>query len=126
MSVNDWQERLEKHFAKVKTERAVSSSHVFALEHGLSSQDLESLQHAIGEFSKHTTPSSKHWLAWAVYATEVGYSYSGDEYWPTFGERTPGWNAHNQNEAREAIRDAFWRFATVYSAFKPTGRWAEH
>ena len=126
MTLNEWQGRLEKHFSALKEQRVRSGSHVFALEHSLDDQELNSLQQAIGEFSKHTTPSSKHWLVWVVYATEVGYAYSGDEYWQTFGDRTPGWNSHNQIVARDSIRDAFTRFKKEYLGVRPTGRWAEH
>src|SRR5262249_40631896 len=110
MTLNEWQGRLEKHFSALKEQHGRLDSHVFALEQGLGDQELNSLKQGICDFSKHTTPSSKHWLVWVVYATEVGYAYSGDEYWQTFGDRTPGWNVHNQNVARDSIRDAFWRF----------------
>src|SRR5437667_4799130 len=110
MTLNQWQERLERHFAELKGRRSRSSSHIFALEHGLDSAEVTSLQQTIGEFCRLSSPASRHWLVWVVYATEVGYSYSGDEYWQTFSERTPGWEGHNQNTARDSIRDAFWRF----------------
>jgi len=126
MNLNDWQTRLESHFKLLKEQRDPSDSPVFALEHGLEKLELTSLQDSIHEFSLHTTPSDKHWLAWVVYATELGYTYSGEEYWNSFALRTPGWDKHNQNVARYAIRDAFWRFRRDCSGFTPTGPWANH
>ena len=36
-------------------------------------------------------PSRAHALVWIVYSSELGYRYSGDEYWQTFERETPGW-----------------------------------
>jgi hypothetical protein len=40
------------------------------------------------------------WLG--VYSAEIGYEYSGEEYWQTFAERTPGWAGYGD---RNFIRD---------------------
>ena len=47
-------------------------------------------------------------LPFVVYATEIGYDYSGDEYWQTFSQQTPGWS---NIEDRDFIRQGFQRFA---------------
>jgi hypothetical protein len=61
-------------------------------------------------------------LPFVVYAAEVGYDYSGDEYWPMFRQRTPGWTY----EGRDFIRQGFQRFATCFAGAVPAGPWATH
>ena len=50
-------------------------------------------------------PCWAHRLPWIVYAAELGYLYSGDEYWQTFEKKTPGWLVHGD---RYWIRKCFW------------------
>jgi hypothetical protein len=64
-----------------------------------------------------------HALAWIVYAAEIGYGYSGDEYWPTFEERTPGWTFRGD---RDWIRDCYRMFQKKYGGARPSGAWAAH
>ena len=125
MSLNDWQNRLQAHFAQLRQERlqlGVNGT-LFALEHGLSNSEIASLCADIRVQIKSTSPSERHWLPWTVYATEIGYKFSGDEYWTTFAESTPGWEQHGD---RSWVRDAFARFHREYKSARPSGRWAEH
>lgn len=61
-------------------------------------------------------------LLWVVHATEVGYGYSGDEYWQTFEEQTPNWLV----EDRYRIKNQFVDFHRTYGGYRPTGPWAQH
>ena len=62
-----------------------------------------------------------HWLLWVVYASEAGYGYTGDEYWPSFERQTPNWQFHD----RPKIKTWFARFQKSYSGVTPSGSWAE-
>ncbi|HKV78657.1 MAG TPA: hypothetical protein VJP02_10975 [Candidatus Sulfotelmatobacter sp.] len=124
MNLNEWQERLSAHFAHLRDERADKGQHrtIYALEHGLDKSQLDDLSCQIHLFLENSRPAERHYLAWAVYAAEVGYRYSGDEYWDTFLELTPNWD----NAYRNYIRDAYCEFHHVFKATRPRGRWAEH
>lgn len=63
-----------------------------------------------------------HWLLWVVYATERGYTYTGDEYWQSFEESTPAWNFSD----RDKIKLWFRKFHTIYNGVEPSGPWAAH
>jgi hypothetical protein len=127
MTLNEWQQRLERHFAVLKTQRAEQGGNhpIFALEHGLSTDEVASLSSEIKNYIRQAKPASRHWLVWTVYASEIGYSYSGNEYWQTFADRTPAWQEQNQNQARDWIRDAFYDFHRKFDGAKPSGPWAE-
>lgn len=122
MNLLDLQNQLHLHFAKLRKNRPEKLP-IFALEHGLSAIELSTLQEEIRKDIKHSSPSDKHSLSWIVYASEFGYHFSGDEYWQTFEEHTPGWEL---NGNRYWIRDAFRSFCEKYSGAKPTGIWAKH
>lgn len=114
-----WQTRLDDHFARLAMIRREADWPVFALEHGLSVDDRNSLLRDVRECAdsgpQHDVP-----LPWVVYAAEVGYEYSGYEYWQTFETKTPGW----QLQWRERIRSNFVSFATTYHGAEPAGNWA--
>lgn len=124
MSLEEFEQRLELHFAELRKQRtaAAGMQPVFALEHGLSSDEIEQLQHEIHTHIRSASPSRRHALSWVVYAAEIGYRYAGDEYWQTFGAETPGWNVHG---SRKWIRQRFEEFHKRFGGAKPTGRWAE-
>ena len=63
-----------------------------------------------------------HWLLWVVYASEAGYGYSGDEYWPSYEKQTPNW----QFQDRPKVKTWFTRFQNAYSGVVPSGPWARH
>ena len=125
MTLNRWEERLEKQFEGLHKTRltSVGDNHLFALEHGLSEDDRAALEREICAYIKTAEPSDRHWLAWVVYAAELGYRYEGAEYWQTFEGRTPGWLAHGD---RYFIRDSYHKFNKVFGGAKPRGPWAEH
>ena len=59
---------------------------------------------------------------WVIYATEVGYDYTGEEYWHSFEEQTPNW----EHQDRNRIKTWFWQFHRIYNGVVPSGPWAEH
>jgi len=125
-SLTDWHRQLDRHFAEVRALRdkqRSSSAPIFALEHGLSPSDIRALQLCIRESIAIDPPASSEWLAWVVYATELGYLYSGDEYWQTFEAQTPYWVARGR---REWIRECFAQFQRKFGGARPTGAWADH
>jgi len=125
MTLNRWEERLEKHFEDLHKTRlsSIDDRHLFALEHGLSEDDTTALEAELRAYIRTAEPSDRHWLAWVVYAAELGYRYEGAEYWQTFESRTPGWLEHGD---RYFIRDSYHKFNKVYGGAKPKGPWAEH
>ena len=119
-------QRLEAHFGALRGQRddeAGSELPVFALEHGLSELELSLLSTAVKEAIGRGHLPIIASLPFVVYAAEVGYDYSGDEYWQTFGQRTPGWS---DIEDRDFFRRGFQRFASRFRGAIPVGPWAEH
>ncbi len=105
-----WQGTLESHFSILHSERSKirGEQRVFALEHGLTESEVSELSTQIRDHIEKTSPSERHWLPWMVYAPELGYRYSGDEYWQTFEESTPGWELRGD---RAWLRECFGSFA---------------
>ena len=121
MSLERWQDRLEKHFASLATARVVSGLPLFALEHGLSDDELEEIKGPLHSRLAAGMSLSPHWLVWVVYATERGYDYDGEEYWRSFEERTPHWD----NSNRSQLRAWFSKFKKIYQGVEPSGPWAD-
>lgn len=124
MGLDDLQQRLENHFAALLKQRTVTvgKQPVFALEHGLSAEELAQLHVEIHSHIAAGSPAKQHALPWIVYAAEMGYRYSGDEYWQTFEKETPRWTLFG---SRTWIRRRFEEFHARFGGAKPTGRWAE-
>jgi hypothetical protein len=114
------QASLERHFDELASARA--GGRVFALEHGLDQAARADLARELRVCAQRQ-PSEAHWLAWTVYAAEMGYEYAGREYWQTFEEKTEGWR---RNGGRPWIRECFQRFADRFNGVRPEGPWAEH
>lgn len=120
-----WQARLSLHFATLRDSRRArgTAKPLFALEHGLAQTEVSALEVAVRTHIAFRAPSRDHWLVWVVYAAELGYRYSGDEYWQTFEQETPGWIV---NGDRYRIRKFYRRFEREFDGAVPTGPWAEH
>ncbi|MEF3696229.1 hypothetical protein [Desulfolutivibrio sp.] len=116
-----WQGRLERHFESLARMRGDTDFPIFALEHGLSEAELEQLSRILRSCLTVRQLLFPHWLLWVIYATERGYSYTGDEYWPSFEEQTPGWEFYDRNR----IKPWFRKFQTAYHGVIPSGPWAE-
>ena len=127
MTLNDWQQKLGSHFSELHQLRLNQPSAnpiLYALEHDLTEVEVAELRQQIHEWLKYSGPAHRHFLAWAVYSAEIGYQYSGEEYWTTFCRLTPGWQDSQNN--RDHIRTAFEEFHRKYSATRPQGTWAKH
>lgn len=120
-----WQRRLADHFRQLASRRSGTGRRtpVFALEHGLAPTEVHAIATAVRAHISHSAPLADHALPWIVYAAEIGYGYSGDEYWQTFEEQTPGWTALGD---RYWIRHCYRRFKDTYGGAQPSGAWAEH
>ena len=125
MSLNQWQERLEAHFAQLASARSYSDYPLFALEHGLSDEEFEEITSLLHARLAEGSRLGPHWLVWVVYATEQGYDYDGAEYWDSFEARTPRWREAVPHTRRNHLRDWFTKFQTTYHGVKPSGHWAE-
>lgn len=124
MSLIDWHRRLEAHFGELRAARTTTrgpDAPVFALEHGLSEAEIATLKREIRAADARPTPDNS--LAWIVYATELGYDYTGDEYWQTFDEVTPRWPLHGHPHW---LRERFEWFANSFGGARPSGAWARH
>lgn len=122
MPLDQWQTKLDAHFRALADKRSNSGFHIFALEHGLSDPELEEIGNLLRDRLRSRQRLSVHWLAWVVYATELGYRYNGDEYWQSFQEETPLW----VDQYRYNLATWFDKFRQTYDAVVPTGPWASH
>jgi hypothetical protein len=116
-------DRLDEHFTAL---RALRDAHraaipLFALEHGLSETELLLLKTEVCSAVRSGRLPADTWLPFVVYAAEIGYEYSGDEYWQTFEARTPSWAERGD---RHYIRRRFRQFSETYGGAIPTGPWA--
>src|SRR6185503_16357290 len=116
---NHWHDRLDRHFRSLADARG-SRLPVFALEHPLTSAEVAELSSDLRKYLASGLGLGRSWLPWVVYATEIGYKYTGDEYWHSFEEQTPGWELHH----RYALCDRFRKFQATYYGVKPSGPWA--
>ena len=123
--LDKWNKRLASHFRELADKRITGSEPlpVFALEHGLTESEVVSISEAVCVHIRSRSPSNHLRLPWIVYATELGYQYSGNEYWQTFEAKTPGWIERGK---RSWIRECFQWFCNEYGGATPTGKWAEH
>jgi hypothetical protein len=124
-TLDDLQARLDRHFRSLRVDRDRSrvDTPVFALEHGLARGDLAVLNDSVRNWVRAYRPTRRLWLPFVVYATEIGYRYEGDEYWPTMASSTPGWERHG---SRELVSRWFREFAEEFGGAVPRGRWASH
>lgn len=118
--LDQWQERLETHFRALSQQRAGSKFPLFSLEHGLTEEELEDISAQLRSRHKAGLRLRPHWLLWAIYATERGYNYEGDEYWRSFEEQTPNWDFAD----RDKVVPWFKKFRANYNGVQPSGRWA--
>lgn len=119
-------QRLETHFETLRAHRdrvAGPEVPIFALEHGLTDADLTLLTTTVRAAVQRRQLPGAAWIPFIIYAAEIGYEYSGDEYWQTFTSRTPGWAEIGD---REFIRSNFYKFAKQFGGARPSGVWADH
>ena len=125
MDLASWHARLTQHFSQLREVRHATGGDrpIFALEHGLEAEERKALAGAVRAHIAHAAPSIDHALAWIVYAAEIGYGFTGDEYWQTFEDQTPGWTHRGD---RYWIRRCYRMFERQYAGARPSGAWAEH
>lgn len=119
---DDWQARLEGQFRSLADRRAGGRT-VFALEHGLTVDEVDELRKTVASTFHSRSERARHWLPMVVHAAEVAYEYDGDEFWQSFDGVTPGWDS--TQTSRQDVRQAFQRFAAEYRGPTPHGRWAD-
>lgn len=120
--LDQFQERLEKHFAALNGARKGTGFPIFVFEHGLDEQERLKLNSLLRQHLRDSGDIGKHWLLWSIYATEQGYSYTGHEYWQSFRDNTPHWD----NSDSWRLKSWFRRFSKDYDSVVPTGLWAGH
>jgi len=125
MSLIAWHDRLSSQFQSLHQDRiSHGGGPIFALEHGLSQQEVSQLEDDARGYIQKYRPTDSHWLSWIVYASELGYKYVGQEYWQTFEAETVGWR--EQGRGRDWIRNKFKKFEHDYGGAVPSGPWAQH
>jgi len=118
------QTRLHERFQALSRERESLGYPVYVLEHDFTPQTVAEVRTALtNELRRDRALVETYWLLWVLVATEIGYSYDGDEYWKSFVKAIPDWSRYGD---RSKVRDWFRQFARRYRGFKPTGRWADH
>lgn len=124
MQLDILQRMLESRFEQLSGERA-ADQRIFALEHNVAI-DMQALEAELSKQLRYGKPDARYWLVWVVFATEIGYSYAGAEYWQTFGDRLPAWKLYaDNNRNRSQIRVWFRQFALKYRGVRPAGTWAQ-
>lgn len=119
--LDTFQASLEAHFRDLAQSRSASGLPLFAFEHGLDTSQIEQLSlHVRTQIRVGNGKLSNHWLPWIVYASEIGYGYTGEEYWQSFEEQTPGWEVDH----RDSLRGWYRKFHTTYRGVEPSGSWA--
>ena len=114
---------LVRRFDELHQARSAINAPVFALEHGLDSNNLKSVQEAVRAAVEGGIQQAKYrrsWLPLVVYAAEIGYQYSGNDFWPPFTKATPGW----EKEDNYHLRDLYVRFARDFGGAEPYGAFA--
>jgi hypothetical protein len=110
---------LDERFGSLAERRA---GPIFALEHDLNAADLARCRELVREQIRLHIPLHLAWLPFIVYATELGYSFAGEEFWTSFAEATPAWSTSGD---REWVRYWFQKFANDYGSVRPAGPWAK-
>ena len=116
------QHDLMVHFNSLSAVRKRSGFPIFALEHGMGTAERGHVYTLLRERQRDRLPLGTYWLLWVVYASETGYGYTGDEYWPSFEKQTPNWQYHD----RPKIKRLFERFQSSFNGVVPSGPWARN
>jgi hypothetical protein len=122
--LTDIESRLHENFAALADKRKRNGWPIFAIEHGLHSDEVEILKSELqADLSRTQKMSRGHFLVWVILAAEIGYSYNGDEFWQSFEQEVPAWRYWGD---RLGLKRRYLRFEENYRGFRPQGRWAEH
>ncbi|MGY0633669.1 hypothetical protein [Luteimonas sp. A478] len=124
MHLDALQRTLETRYGQLSGERA-EDRRIFALEHD-QTIDIAELATELSKQARYGKLDARYWLVWVVFASEVGYSYAGAEYWQTFGDRLPAWRqCADSSRNRSQIRVWFRQFSRKYRGVRPSGTWAQ-
>ena len=115
--------QLEQQFSGLVAARKPLGYPVYALEHGLDASVISGLRQAASEELQKVGLLEQHWLVWTALATNAGYRYEGEEYWPALAHIPGEWQNNNN---RHWLRRCFQRFRDNFGGPVPVGRWAEH
>ena len=122
MDLTGFQERLSKHYARLRDLRAPENYSVYAIEHGLSADERCAAQALLNSSLDSSLAADRaHWLVWIAAAAEIGYRYDGTEFWDSFAAAFPRWSLYGD---RNQIRDWYKRFASEFRGLTPSGPWA--
>lgn len=126
-SLESLDQQLHAHFGRLADLKREGGHPVFALEHGLSPDEVKALSQGLEDNLRALlrggeSLTSKHWLCWVVHAAEHGYTFEGLEFWPSFSAKTPSWDRYIG--VRALLRDWFVRFKNTYCGVWPAGSWA--
>jgi hypothetical protein len=116
------QAQLHARFSALAAIRRPYEYPVYALEHGLDEPTRAEAWRLASAKLDALGLTEEHWLVWVVLATEVGYRYGGDEYWPDLAQRRGQWRSATD---RDRLRRWFRRFRDKYGGPEPVGRWAD-
>lgn len=122
-TLDTWQQKLESHFLQLALSRPVVEFPVFALEHDLTTDDIQEIRDLLRQRLRARLPLRQHWLVWVICAAELGYGYDGQEYWQSFEDQMPLWR---EQASRRSLRSWFSQFQKAYGGIIPEGPWAEH
>ncbi|MEQ8836315.1 MAG: hypothetical protein RID07_05865, partial [Lacipirellulaceae bacterium] len=75
------QQQIERHFAELATVRRPFGFPVYALEHGLTADEISSLAQSASNDLQRYGVRDDIWLVWVILAAEAGYRYGGEEFW---------------------------------------------
>lgn len=123
MHLSQWQEQLAGHFEELCSVRAAAQRLVFGLEHGLSQSEVGAMRECMLQNLQESFRGDYYSLPWVVHASEIGYLFSGGEFWQTFEAQTPGWETVGD---RHWIKNCFLQFRDRYKGAQPSGPWARH
>ncbi|MEQ9565501.1 MAG: hypothetical protein RLN85_06755, partial [Pseudomonadales bacterium] len=117
------QQQIERHFAELATVRRPFGFPVYALEHGLTADEISSLAQSASNDLQRYGVRDDIWLVWVILAAEAGYRYGGEEFWSELEIIPHEWR-NNQN--RTWLRHRFKHFSERFAGPVPVGRWARH
>ena len=78
-SLEQWQNRVGRHFESLARSRTDSGLHLFALEHGLNDEEIDEVSSLLRFRLNAGLPASPRWLRWVVCAAEEGDGCKGGE-----------------------------------------------
>lgn len=111
-----------RQYARLRDLRASENYSVYAIEHGLSSDERTAVRALLNaQLASSMRADQAHWLVWIAAAAEVGYRYDGSEYWDSFATAFPLWRQFGD---RNQIRNWYKRFALEFGGLPPSGPWA--